>query len=101
MFAATREQRNRRTKVNNQSFEEPSQLLSERQRDRKSTRLNSSHGYISYAVFCLAKKTDSDHPHTSSCHSASANAVVPGPGSRLSRRGRHSGSPWSPHNGNC
>src|SRR2546422_2944829 len=28
--------------------------------DRKSTRLNSSHGYISYAVFCLKKKkTDS------------------------------------------
>src|SRR2546422_7901601 len=27
------------------------------QGDRKSTRLNSSHGYISYAVFCLNKKT--------------------------------------------
>src|SRR5205809_3187387 len=27
-----------------------------RGRDRKSTRLNSSHGYISYAVFCLKKK---------------------------------------------
>src|SRR2546422_5859817 len=27
-------------------------------RDRKSTRLNSSHGYISYAVFCLKKKTN-------------------------------------------
>src|SRR2546422_7313223 len=27
-----------------------------RQPDRKSTRLNSSHGYISYAVFCLKKK---------------------------------------------
>src|SRR3989449_1947739 len=27
-----------------------------RRRDRKSTRLNSSHGYISYAVFCLKKK---------------------------------------------
>src|SRR5687768_18047614 len=34
-------------------------LLSEvdRHRDRKSTRLNSSHGYISYAVFCLKKKS--------------------------------------------
>src|SRR3712207_7640992 len=30
--------------------------LSERQRDRKSTRLNSSHANISYAVFCLKKK---------------------------------------------
>src|SRR5687768_18202310 len=28
----------------------------ESMRDRKSTRLNSSHGYISYAVFCLKKK---------------------------------------------
>src|SRR2546429_1085400 len=28
--------------------------------DRKSTRLNSSHGYISYAVFCLKKKKNTD-----------------------------------------
>src|SRR3712207_8460144 len=28
----------------------------ERRRDRKSTRLNSSHAHISYAVFCLKKK---------------------------------------------
>src|SRR2546429_2539087 len=28
----------------------------DRREDRKSTRLNSSHGYISYAVFCLKKK---------------------------------------------
>src|SRR2546422_7814367 len=28
----------------------------DKMRDRKSTRLNSSHGYISYAVFCLKKK---------------------------------------------
>src|SRR2546429_4735361 len=33
--------------------------LSALSRDRKSTRLNSSHGYISYAVFCLkTKKTE-------------------------------------------
>src|SRR2546429_4208044 len=36
--------------------------------DRKSTRLNSSHGYISYAVFCLKKKkksnvADTSHPY--------------------------------------
>src|SRR3712207_7911742 len=30
-----------------------------RERDRKSTRLNSSHANISYAVFCLKKKTKS------------------------------------------
>src|SRR2546422_4958857 len=29
--------------------------------DRKSTRLNSSHGYISYAVFCLKKKKITRH----------------------------------------
>src|SRR2546430_7685007 len=29
--------------------------------DRKSTRLNSSHSQISYAVFCLKKKTDEYH----------------------------------------
>src|SRR5687768_17748248 len=33
-------------------------------RDRKSTRLNSSHGYISYAVFCLKKKTQSSTQQT-------------------------------------
>src|SRR5687768_17807341 len=29
--------------------------------DRKSTRLNSSHGYISYAVFCLKKKKNNNN----------------------------------------
>src|SRR2546430_13557932 len=33
-----------------------------RRRDRKSTRLNSSHSQISYAVFCLKKKTSSAWP---------------------------------------
>src|SRR5256884_1679373 len=32
------------------------EVESQKDRDRKSTRLNSSHGYISYAVFCLKKK---------------------------------------------
>src|SRR3712207_8242359 len=40
-------------------------IESERQRiaweDRKSTRLNSSHANISYAVFCLKKKKQLDH----------------------------------------
>src|SRR2546422_7372137 len=34
----------------------PNQTNTSSPRDRKSTRLNSSHGYISYAVFCLKKK---------------------------------------------
>src|SRR2546429_7117989 len=37
-----------------------------REVDRKSTRLNSSHGYISYAVFCLKKK-NTRPLRTSSC----------------------------------
>src|SRR2546422_4594562 len=38
--------------------------------DRKSTRLNSSHGYISYAVFCLKKKKKdtSTHPTNQNHH---------------------------------
>src|SRR2546426_1515300 len=35
--------------------------------DRKSTRLNSSHLVISYAVFCLKKKNNKDVCHTSAC----------------------------------
>src|SRR2546430_8418600 len=33
-------------------------------RDRKSTRLNSSHSQISYAVFCLKKKKHTTHNHS-------------------------------------
>src|SRR3712207_7076151 len=39
-----------------------------KRKDRKSTRLNSSHANISYAVFCLKKKTRPSH--TSSIHDA-------------------------------
>src|SRR5256884_6154358 len=47
--------------------------FSSRNRDRKSTRLNSSHGYISYAVFCLKKKKQATNritlylPHMFAC----------------------------------
>src|SRR5205809_7818382 len=37
-------------------LEERALDLTPQRGDRKSTRLNSSHGYISYAVFCLKKK---------------------------------------------
>src|SRR3989449_11180051 len=40
-------------------------VTSLRNRDRKSTRLNSSHGYISYAVFCLKKKKQIDNHYLS------------------------------------
>src|SRR2546422_8548176 len=36
--------------------------------DRKSTRLNSSHGYISYAVFCLKKKKPNTIDRTDTGH---------------------------------
>src|SRR2546429_1578515 len=48
-----------------------------RERDRKSTRLNSSHGYISYAGFCLKKKNRKS------------------PASQRSRTGRDPGRPGS------
>src|SRR2546427_5114344 len=35
----------------------------EARRDRKSTRLNSSHSQISYAVFCLKKKKERNDPY--------------------------------------
>src|SRR2546422_4399007 len=41
---------------NNSSNESSVKCKCPNTRDRKSTRLNSSHGYISYAVFCLKKK---------------------------------------------
>src|SRR2546422_6650677 len=40
--------------------------------DRKSTRLNSSHGYISYAVFCLKKKKELDAAHRNPQNTISA-----------------------------
>src|SRR5439155_20053143 len=39
-----------------------------RRPDRKSTRLNSSHVAISYAVFCLKKKIESEFIKTQECH---------------------------------
>src|SRR2546426_6850380 len=41
-------------------FRERKPMLEMRSRDRKSTRLNSSHLVISYAVFCLKKKNHRD-----------------------------------------
>src|SRR2546422_10070030 len=42
--------------VNNSLSGTGTRCATRRNGDRKSTRLNSSHGYISYAVFCLKKK---------------------------------------------
>src|SRR2546430_5972366 len=49
------EQRRRNVAVHHAGVHDRSRI---RLRDRKSTRLNSSHSQISYAVFCLKKKAD-------------------------------------------
>src|SRR2546422_7083710 len=48
--------------------------------DRKSTRLNSSHGYISYAVFCLKKKSRETQHHV--CSGSRTPGTILGAGSR-------------------
>src|SRR2546426_6514827 len=50
-------------------------------RDRKSTRLNSSHLVISYAVFCLKKKKNTGDAHTPTQHSR--HHLSPGDGRHL------------------
>src|SRR5687768_18297650 len=58
-------------------------------RDRKSTRLNSSHGYNSYAVFCLKKKSVVDILHgidnavADTCHTFLNDVKADGIGSNL------------------
>src|SRR2546428_8921415 len=47
----------------------------DRVRDRKSTRLNSSHDQISYAVFCLKKKTTIPSPPTHRLNCRHANST--------------------------
>src|SRR5256885_7842556 len=42
--------------------------LHQQERDRKSTRLNSSHLVISYAVFCLKKKKKQERNQTATLH---------------------------------
>src|SRR3989449_8408062 len=46
--------------------------------DRKSTRLNSSHGYISYAVFCLKKKKKRTEKSPKSTHRRSVRLTTHG-----------------------
>src|SRR5699024_317749 len=51
--------------INNRLYtRQIAQVVSEELRDRKSTRLNSSHVSISYAVFCLKKKTKDEKQRT-------------------------------------
>src|SRR2546422_8448706 len=46
------------------------------QQDRKSTRLNSSHGYISYAVFCLKKKNKYEQQYYSTITCSSKRQII-------------------------
>src|SRR2546430_10529734 len=46
----------RRARAHKKNTEKPAKVITEETLDRKSTRLNSSHSQISYAVFCLKKK---------------------------------------------
>src|SRR5258708_14644144 len=45
-------------------------------RDRKSTRLNSSHQIISYAVFCLKKKKKAKHINQKQIHQICQNVIT-------------------------
>src|SRR5205809_5005413 len=60
----------------------------EHERDRKSTRLNSSHGYISYAVFCLKKKKKIEN-HTMTNHTGTCTHNTNPGRDRLSGGGLH------------
>src|SRR5256886_3593857 len=51
--------------------------------DRKSTRLNSSHSQISYAVFCLKKKTSFRHPRFSAPRASLVTICAPPPTSAV------------------
>src|SRR2546426_4690953 len=48
-------------------LEAAKRAITELLEDRKSTRLNSSHLVISYAVFCLKKKTNSENDDSKNC----------------------------------
>src|SRR2546429_1031262 len=53
--------------VNVRRHNRSSDLTADVNGDRKSTRLNSSHGYISYAVFCLKKKKNFESKLVTDC----------------------------------
>src|SRR2546429_3820999 len=59
------------------------------QTDRKSTRLNSSHGYISYAVFCLKKKKKNNRSSPTSYRDSLRRCELPTISSLLVRPPSH------------
>src|SRR2546429_5248889 len=81
------------------------------QKDRKSTRLNSSHGYISYAVFCLKKKKtkqiyilshhDTADKHITICFNYHGERTTYERQSTICRRSRHSSEAYMSHQYIC
>src|SRR2546422_1728860 len=69
-----------------ESLGPPAGLRAEGPGDRKSTRLNSSHGYISYAVFCLKKKKKNQKRTAATRESAGSRCAEPGAGTSVDRR---------------
>src|ERR1041385_5160866 len=63
--------------------------------DRKSTRLNSSHGYISYAVFCLKKKNNNVN-QKKRLQLTKSSTTTPGTGVPSSSEGRLTRNPGFP-----
>src|SRR5690625_6949418 len=61
---------------------EPAGALQRRPRDRKSTRLNSSHVAISYAVFCLKKKKKTAHTRATRARQPRSATATTAPSSR-------------------
>src|SRR5256885_10341559 len=59
--------------------------------DRKSTRLNSSHLVISYAVFCLKKKKPAGRPHAG-CRNRARTGTRSGTGASCARQGGRAGA---------
>src|SRR2546430_8618615 len=74
----------------NASRETVAELLNSALEDRKSTRLNSSHSQISYAVFCLKKKKQDPQPgqppHIQRSAAKDASHPLPRPPSRRTGR---------------
>src|SRR2546429_789309 len=71
--------RERKCRSSSEAYVRPS-ASADWSRDRKSTRLNSSHGYISYAVFCLKKKkkkhVSREAAALSTCHATSTSTCA-------------------------
>src|SRR5258708_27721042 len=83
LFPYTTLFRSRRTAASPWGSTASSRAWPGRRTDRKSTRLNSSHQIISYAVFCLKKKKEGGTEFKLLPH----NTIIDGDGAHVCRRG--------------